>query len=327
MEVKGIKIKGHVVLGPMAGVTSSSYREFMKPFGVGLSFSEMVSDCGIDYGNAKTFEYLKSTPLDSPFALQLFGFSLEHTLPAIKKMEEVASYDMLDLNFGCPVNKVVKTGAGSAWLRRVDELEHYVSEIVKVSTKPVSAKIRLGWDDESINAIEVAKALQRAGICLLSVHCRTRSQGYSGKARYEEISSLKENIHIPLIVSGDIFSPIDAKRALEITHADLVMVARGGLGHPFLITQINEYLDNGILLPNPDILTQVDYARKFALMLIEEKGEYVGIRELRGLLPHFFSSFPGYKRIRMQIASSLDSKESLLNTLNGIEIREKYNQM
>lgn len=321
MKVAGIEISNKILLGPMAGVTTLAYREFMKPFGVGLSFSEMVSDCGIRYGNEKTLDYLKSSNLDTPYAIQLFGFSLENTIPAIKKIEEVATYDFLDLNFGCPVEKVVKTGAGSKWLKDVPGLENYVREIVKVSSKPVTAKIRLGWDEDSINVYEVAEALERAGVALISIHCRTRAQFYSGKARYEEIQDMKKHIKIPYAVSGDIFTPMDAKNALDITHADFVMVARGGLGHPYLLTQINEYLTNGVLLSSPSRVKQIEYAKEFAYALIKEKGEYIGTRELRGLLPHFFSSFPGYKRVRMQLATSLDSIDSLEKIFRGLEER------
>lgn len=323
MKLAGVEISNKILLGPMAGVTTLAYREFMKPFGVGLSFSEMVSDCGIRYGNEKTLEYLKSSKLDTPYAIQLFGFSLENTIPAIKKIEEVAHYDFLDLNFGCPVEKVVKTGAGSKWLKDVAGLENYVREIVKASSKPVTAKIRLGWDEKSINVYEVSEALERAGVVLVSIHCRTREQFYSGKARYEEISEMRNHIKIPYAVSGDIFTPEDAKRALDITHADFVMVARGGLGHPYLLTQINQYLTNGVLLSSPGMEKQIEYAKEFAYALIKEKGEYIGVRELRGLLPHFFSSFPGYKRVRMQLATSLDSVLSLEKIFKGIEEREK----
>ena len=297
MKIGDIEIKGKVVLGPMAGVTTLAYREFMKPFGVGLSFSEMISDCGIVYGNDRTYEYLKTSSVDRPVGLQLFGFSLENTLKAIDIVEKEAEYDILDINLGCPVYKVVKTGAGSAWLKRPKELYEYMKAIVERSHKPVTAKIRLGWDDDSINFEEVALLLEKAGVAAITIHARTSKAGYSGKANYEMLAGLKEKLNIPLIISGDIFTPEDAKRAVEITHADMVMVARGGMGNPYLVTQINEYLENGVLLPSPDVLKQVDYAEDFASRLIALKGEHIAIQELKGLLPHFFSGFPGYKNL------------------------------
>ena len=321
-KIKDINIEGHVVLGPMAGYTTLSYRKFMKPFGVGLVYSEMISDCGLSYNNKKTWDYMVTDKFEHPVGLQLFGFNIENSRKAIQILDENADFDILDLNFGCPVEKVVKTGAGSAWLKNVPALEAYTSEIVKVSKHPVTAKIRLGWDDKSRNVFEVSEALVRAGVSAITVHCRTRAQGYSGKPDYEAIKGLKETIGVPLIVSGDIFTPQDAKNALDITGADGVMVARGGVGNPFLVTQINHFLDTGELLPSPDVLTQVGYAEQFSNMLIDQFGEEVGVRQLRGILPHFFSGFPGYKKLRVSITTSLNTKEDVYKTLNGIRKKE-----
>lgn len=264
LKVGNLVLESRVVLGPMAGITTLAYREFMKPFGVGLSFSEMISDCGIDYLNARTYEYLETSALDRPIGLQLFGFSKQNTLKAIEIIESKADYDILDLNFGCPVTKVVKTGAGSAWLKDPDALEDYLTAVCRKSTKPVSAKIRLGWDEESINVYDVAKRIERAGVSFLTVHCRTRSQGYSGVADYFAIEHLKEQLSIPLCVSGDIFDLESAKKAIEITKADAVMVARGGVGNPFLVKQIDHYLKTGEELPNPTVSQQAEWAIQYA---------------------------------------------------------------
>ncbi len=321
MKIGNVEIKGHVVLGPMAGITTLAYREFMKPFGVGLSYSEMVSDCGLDYKNKRTYEYLLTSKEDRPVGIQLFGFSLEHTIPAIKICEEHCDYDILDINLGCPVTKVVKTGAGSAWLKDPDALYLYIKGVVEASSKPVTAKIRLGWDEKSINVFEVAKKLQEAGIAGLTVHSRTRSQGYSGFADHSIIAGLKETLSIPLIVSGDIFTPEDAKKAIDITHADAVMVARGSVGHPFLVSQINHYLDTGERLPDPTPVEQARYALDFASRLIALKGESVAVRELRGILPHFFSGYPGYKKLRGEIALNIKTARDVELLLNGVIAR------
>lgn len=321
--IGNIKIEGHVVLGPMAGITTLAYRKFMKPFGVGLTYSEMISDCGIGYGNQKTLTYLATDPSEYPVGLQLFGFNVENSLKAVQIMEETAKYDILDLNFGCPVDKVVKTGAGSAWLKRPAEMEEYVCALVNASAHPVTAKIRLGWDENSKNVFEVCKRLENAGISAITVHCRTRAQGYSGHADYHEIEHLREVMQVPLIVSGDIFTVEDAKKALEITHAEGVMVARGGEGNPFLVTQINHYLDTGELLESPGVLKQVEYAETLSNMLIEQFGEYVAVRELRGILPHFFSGFEGHKKLRMVIATTLNTKEDITKILNGVKNKYK----
>lgn len=321
LRVGNITLPSRVILGPMAGVTTLAYREFMKPFGVGLSFSEMISDCGISYENRRTYEYLATSEFDRPVGLQLFGFAKENSVKAVQIIQEQAEYDFLDLNFGCPVTKVIKTGAGSAWLKNPEALEDYVKAIVEVSMKPVTAKIRLGWDEDSVNVEEVSHRLERAGVSLLSIHCRTRSQGYSGKANYEAISGLRKTLNIPICVSGDIFTLEDAKRALAITHADAVMVARGGVGNPFLVTQIQHYLETGEDLPKPDIVQQAKWAMEYSQKLIDLKGEFVAVKELRGIIPHFFSGAPGYKKVRNEIAMNTYTKEQLFRVLNGIILR------
>lgn len=320
MKIGNVTLKGNVILGPMAGVTNLAYREFMKPFGVALSYSEMISDCGIAYGNNRTFEYLETSELDSPVGLQIFGFSLENSAKAIEIIEKTAKYDILDVNLGCPVPKVVKTGAGSSWLRRIDELKTYMEGVVKASSKPVTAKIRLGWDDSSINVEEVALMLQEVGVSALAIHCRTRAAFYSGKANYEAIAGVKEKLNIPLIVSGDIFSLEDAIKATEITHCDGIMVARGSRGNPFLITQIDHYFKTGEKLPGPDLKTQIGYAREFVNKMISFRGEEKGVRELRGLLTHFLAGYPGMKKYYPALIQANHVKD-IEAVFHGIEVQ------
>ena len=319
IKIGNVEINGNVILGPMAGITSLAYREFMKPFGVALSYSEMISDCGIAYENQKTLDYLKTSELDTPVGLQLFGFDIKNSAKAIQIIENCAKFDILDLNFGCPVHKVTKTGAGSSWLQDIPKLFEYTKAICELSKKPVTAKIRLGWDDQSINVFEVSKALQEAGVKAITVHCRTKEQGYSGKADYHAIAGLKETLQIPLFVSGDIFSLDDAINSVNITHADGVMVARGGVGNPFLVTQIDHYFKTGERLPDSTVADQIRYARAYAQKLIDLKGEDIAIRELKGILPHFFSGFPGYKKFRLAFTINMSNKNEMEAIFNGIE--------
>ena len=319
MKIGNLEIDGKVLLGPMAGVTSLAYREFMKPFGVALSFSEMISDCGIAFENQRTYDYLKTSKLDHPVALQLFGFNIKYTLEAIKIIEREARYDVLDINLGCPVHKVTKTGAGSAWLRDVPKLEDYMTAVCQASRYPVSAKIRLGWDQPSINVFEVSHALERAGVKLITIHCRTKEQGYSGKADYSAIRGLREELSIPLAVSGDIFTLDDAIKSVNETNADAVMVARGGIGNPRLVQQIDHYFRTGERLPDATVAEQLMFAREYSRQLILRKGESVAIRELKGILPHFFSGFPGYKRIRLSFVTNMDNAQEMEAIFNGIE--------
>lgn len=223
-----IEIKSKVILAPMAGITSFSYRKLMNKFGCGLTYTEMISDCGLIYKNNSTYELLKSDGSDRPLAIQLFGGNKDTLLKAIDELEKLDfQYDILDLNLACPVPKVVKNNGGSSWLKDQQKLYEMVSEICKKSKKPVSCKIRLGWD--SVNVIETCKTLENAGVKFIAIHARTRKQLYTGLPHYEELKNLKEVIHIPFCISGNIFTVEDGINALNITNADAVMVARGEL--------------------------------------------------------------------------------------------------
>ena len=309
MKIGNKELEHRVILGPMAGVTNLPYREFMKPFGVGLTVSEMISDCGICYNNENTLRYLKTSKEEGLVALQLFGSKIDNSVKALQIMEEKSDFDILDINFGCPVNKVTKTGAGSAWLGRPKEMEEYVKTIVAASHKPVTAKIRLGIDEKSINVFPISKMLEEAGVSAISVHCRTKEQGYSGKPNYEAIRGLQDILSIPLFVSGDIFDLDAVKKVEEICHPAGYMVARGGVGNPYLVTQINAYLEEGKELPGPSLEEQVVYARKYMDKMISYFGEATGVILMRTVLPSFFHDFPHVKSIRVAMMSAYHKEE------------------
>ena len=321
MKIGNVEINGHVILGPMAGVTTLAYRDFCKPFGVALSYSEMISDCGLAYGNEKTMRYFATSNVDRPVGLQLFGSKIEMTLKAIDILEKEAQYDILDINLGCPVHKVVQTGAGSAWLKDPKGLYEYMKAVCERSTKPVSAKIRLGWDENSINFEEVCDVLAKAGVKLITIHARTSKQLYTGTADYEKLRDFGAKLSVPLCISGDIFTVEDALKALEITKAQFVMVARGGLGNPRLITNIERAIIGQELLPEPTLEDQVEWAESFSKMLIEQIGERDAVMQLRGLIPHFFKGFAGYKKIRAEISMNTKSVDDLYKVFNGIKKR------
>lgn len=317
--IGGINIDGPVLLGPMAGVTSLAYREFMKPFGVALSFSEMISDCAIVYGNKKTEEYFKTSSLDRPVGLQLFGSDPAISAKAVEILESKADYDLLDLNFGCPVHKVTKTGAGSAFLKDTNRLYDYARAIVAASHKPVTAKIRLGYDLEHVNFRENAVALVSAGVSLVTIHSRTTSELYAGTAHHEWLKDFGKELSVPLCISGDIFTPEAAIAAIKLTGASYAMVARGGLGNPRLVTNINLLYGGEEPLPAPSLQEEVGFARDFMYRLIAEKGESVAVKELRGLLPHFFRGFRGYKKIRNDIATLCYTVGDLEKVIERVE--------
>ncbi len=318
-KIGNVEIKGKVVLAPMAGITSLAYRNFMKRFGVDLVVTEMVSDCGLIYENKKTLEYIKTTPEERPIAIQLFGNNSETINQAMKICEkENPNFDFFDINLGCPVPKVTKAGSGSALLKNPANLRQMFEKICKATTKPVTAKIRLGYNENSINFLENIKALEEAGVAAIGIHARTTAQLYSGKPRYELLKNLREKMSVPLFVSGNIYSLDDAISALEITKADAVMVARGGVGNPQLVRQINHYFKTGERLPNSTLEENITYLKEFADMLIEEKGEYRAMSILRGIAPKFLDGYPNMKQYKNMLAQSLTTRASLERILDEI---------
>ena len=321
MKVGNIELSGVVFLAPMAGITNLAYREFMKPFGVALTYSEMISDCGLIYGNKETYKYLDTSAYERPVALQIFGGTKETLLKALEIIESRKDdYDFIDVNLGCPVPKVTKTGAGSAWLKREDELFDMMSSLVKASKKPVTAKIRIGWDEQSINVERIATILQDAGVSLIAIHPRTRNQLYSGVANYERIKDIKKILHFQLVISGDIFTLESAIEAQKLTNADGIMVARGAMGNPYLITQIDHYFKTGEMLPRIGLNQQLEYLKEYANKLIDLKGEDVAIRELRGIAPHFLKGYPNLKKYRVKLTIEMTSLNDLLNIIDDIKV-------
>ena len=298
-----LEIKGKVVLAPMAGYTFNSYREFMNKFGVSLCYTEMVSVMGLIYDNKETFDYINFPKSEVPTGVQLFGDDPEKFIEAVKICERFnPNIDFYDVNMGCPVVKVTKTGAGSALLKDPAKCGEIIKAIKSVTDKPVSAKIRLGWDKNSINFVEVIEELEKAGIDLIAIHARTTKDLYIGTPKYELIRDLREKMHIPLVVSGNIYTPEDAINALEITKADAVMVARGGVGNPRLITNINNIINNKEI-KNPSLMEQIKYCKELAKAICDEKGEIVGMRIFRSMGSKFFNGFPNCKALKNRITT------------------------
>ena len=298
-----LEIKGKVVLAPMAGYTFNSYREFMNKFGVSLCYTEMVSVMGLIYGNKETFDYINFPKSEVPTGVQLFGDDPENFMEAVKLCERFnPNIDFYDVNMGCPVVKVTKTGAGSALLKDPVKCGEIIKAIKSVTDKPVSAKIRLGWDKNSINFLEVIEELEKAGIDLIAIHARTTKDLYIGTPKYELIRDLREKMHVPLVVSGNIYTPEDAVNAIDITKADAVMVARGGVGNPRLITNINNLINNKEI-KNPSLMEQIKYCKELAKAICNEKGEIVGMRIFRSMGSKFFNGFPNCKALKNRITT------------------------
>ena len=243
MKIGNIEIKNQIVSGPMAGFTNLPYREMAKEFGAGLVYAEMVSDKALCYKNENTWQMLRISKGEHPVAMQLFGHDLESMVEAAKIIDEHCDCDIIDINMGCPVPKVIKANAGSFWMKDVENAYEVTKAIVEAVKKPVTCKIRLGWDKNSINCIEYAKLMEKAGVKAIAVHGRTRSQMYEGNADWSYIKKIKESVNIPVIGNGDIKTKEDAKRMLEETNCDAVMIGRGVLGNPWIIKNTIDYLD------------------------------------------------------------------------------------
>ena len=308
-------IKGKVVLAPMAGVTSEGYRKYLNTFGVDVAVSEMVSDMGLIYQNKETESYVKYQKDGTLTGVQLFGAKPENLAKAATcALNLNPDIDFFDVNMGCPVPKVTKTGAGSALMLNPKLCGEIIRAIKSVTDKPVTAKIRLGYNE--VNFLDVIKELEEAGVAAIGIHARTRKELYMGEPHFDLLKDLRSKMKVPLIVSGNIYTLDDAINALEITGADAVMVARGGMGNPYLVKQIKTYFETGERLPNPSFLEQCEYCLELAKSMCEEKGELTAMRIYRGIAPKFFSGFANSRVLRTVLATSLTDYQSLVNILD-----------
>ena len=299
----------------MAGVTSEGYRKYLNTFGVDICVSEMVSDMGLIYQNKETESYVKYQKDGVLTGVQLFGAKPENLANAARRAIEInPEIDFFDVNMGCPVPKVTKTGAGSALMLNPKLCGEIIKAIKSVTDKPVTAKIRLGYNE--VNFLDVIKALEEAGVDAIGIHARTRKELYMGEPHFDLLKDLRSKMKVPLMVSGNIYTLDDAINALEITGADAVMVARGGMGNPFLIKQIKTYFETGERLPNPSFLEQCEYCLELAKSMCEEKGELTAMRIYRGIAPKFFSGFANSRVLRTVLATSLTDYQSLVNILD-----------
>ena len=327
-KIGNVEIQNRTVLAPMAGIGNSSFRKIIKKMGCGLIYAEMVSDKAIFYNNKKTLDMLYMEDSERPITQQIFGSDKESFVEAAKYIYENMEPDIIDINMGCPVPKVaIRSQAGSALLKNPAKIKEIVSSVVNAVPIPVTVKIRSGWDSEHINAVEVAKICEEAGASAICIHPRTRSQGYSGKADWSIIKAVKEVVSIPVIGNGDILNIYDAKRMIDETGCDAIMIGRGVLGNPWLIKQINAYLDDGTILPNPTMTERIDMCLEHLNNLNELKCEKLAVLEIRSHIAWYLKGLPKSNEIKNKIFlcnKISDIIEILVEYKNYIE-RDDYN--
>lgn len=309
-KIGNVEIQNRVVLAPMAGISNTSYRKIIKEMGAGLIYAEMVSDKALIYSNEKTFNLLKMTDEERPIAQQIFGSDKESFVEAAKIVEKTMHPDIIDINMGCPVPKVaIRAQAGSALLKNPTKVYEIVKAVVESVNVPVTVKIRSGWDDKHINAVEIAKKCEEAGASAIAIHARTRSQGYSGKADWNIIKDVKKNVEIPVIGNGDITSCYDAKKMLDETHCDAVMIGRGVLGNPWLIKQCVDYLESKKEPIYPDFIEKTKMMKKHYELLKEDKNEKAALLEIRSHIIWYLKGMPNNKEIKNLICQCKTTEE------------------
>ena len=310
VKIGNIEIKGKTVMAPMAGISNSAYRTICKDMGCSLIYAEMVSDKAIYYNNAKTIDMLYMTDYERPIAQQIFGSDKESFVTAAKYIEKEMKPDIIDINMGCPVPKIaVKSQAGSALLKNPKKIKDIVSSVVNAVSCPVTVKIRSGWDSNNINAVEVAKIIEEAGASAITIHPRTRAQGYSGSADWTIIKKIKEVVSIPVIGNGDIKNCFDAKRMIDETGCDLVMVGRGCLGNPWIFKEINAYLEEGKVIDKPTPEEKIDMCLKHFDLLLKTLNKNQAVLEIRSHIAWYLKGIEGSKEIKDKIFKTRNEEE------------------
>lgn len=318
-HIGSVEIPHRTVLAPMAGVTNSAFRTIAKEFGAGLVVMEMVSDKGIQYNNEKTLHMLHIDEEEHPVSIQLFGNDADSLARAAEFIQKNTKADLVDINMGCPVNKIVKNEAGAMWLKDPEKIYQVVSTVKSVLDIPLTVKMRTGWSDSSL-AVDNALAAESAGVSALAMHGRTREQMYTGTCDHETLTKVAKAItKVPFIANGDIRTVQDAKFMIETVGADAVMIGRGARSNPYIFTQINHYFETGEELPDLPFDEMLDIAEDHLTRLSQLKGEVIAVREFRGLAPHYLRGTSGAAKIRGAVsrAETVDEVRELFASLRA----------
>ena len=309
MQIGNLTLKGNIFLAPMAGVTDIPFRLLCKEQGASLVYTEMVSAKAMHYNDAETMKLTETHPDERPVGVQIFGSEPEIMAEAAERLSAREDIALIDINMGCPAPKIVKNGEGSALMKKPDLVRQIVREVVKASSKPVTVKIRKGWDENSVNAVAIAAICEEEGAKAVTVHGRTREQYYSGKADINIIKEVKEALTIPVIGNGDIRTPEDAKKMLDISGCDAIMVARGAQGNPWIFKNIDDYLGKGVYINKQDNKFILETILRHYSLMEKIKGEKIAVLEMRKHIAWYLHGFYGSAKIRASIFKAQDKKE------------------
>lgn len=321
MKIGNIALTNNVFLAPMAGVTDMAFREICKQFGCGLTYTEMVSAKGLYYKSENTKDMLALAPQEKPAAMQIFGSDAD-IMAEIAMQVQQSGADIIDINMGCPTPKIVKNGDGSALMQKPKLIEEIIKKVSAAVTVPVTIKIRKGWDENSVNAVEIAEIAQASGAKAITVHGRTREQFYTGKADWSIIKQVKQAVSIPVIGNGDVVSPQTAKELLDCTGCDAIMIGRAAEGNPWIFKRVLHYLRNGELLPEPTYGEKVEMAIHHLTKVIEHKGETIGVKEMRKHIAWYLKGIPGSCTVKTEVfklEKAEEVKSLLTDYLNELE--------
>lgn len=314
-RIRDIEIDNQVIVAPMAGISNQAFRSIVKEMDAGLIYAEMVSTNGLMFGSKKTHQMLETQMSEHPISMQIFGGDQDIMCKAAIYIDQNCDVDIIDINFGCPAGKVNRSGGGSVWMKEPQKAYEAVKLIVAAVSKPVSVKFRLGWDEKSINCVEFAKLMEKAGASAVALHGRTRNQMYEGKADWSYIKQIKDALKIPVIGNGDIRSIYDAKRMLDETGCDAIMIGRGALGNPWLIKQCVAYLENGEVLIEPTYEQRFEMCKKQARLLMEIRPEKIAMSQMRSHALWYVKGLHDSHRIKDKL-SKLTSYQDLESTLD-----------
>ncbi len=317
MKIGNIETKNNVLLAPMAGVTTAAFRTLCLEHGAGMVYAEMVSDKGLAYSNNKTLEMIEVDETEHPIAMQVFGSSADTILEAAKLIEKKSNADIIDINMGCPVQKIIKAGSGSALLKTPDKIYEIVRTLVDNVSLPVTVKIRAGFDHSSINCDKVAKLIEKAGAAAIAIHGRTRSDMYNGLANLDYIKMVKEAVSIPVIGNGDIKDLPSAMKMKAETGCDALMIGRAACGNPWIFNEINSYLETGNIIERPTKKEIMETMLEHTRRLITLKGEHVALVEMRTHAAWYLKQLIGTKSYK-QLVVSVSSFDELTNLAEEI---------